>query len=146
MKKLFIILTIAFTLFSCENVNIESPIPEMAVQLSFNIMQDAPELNVIGGYKNFISATTYGQYLGYGGIVVFHGFMEEFYAFDLACPYEIKNDVRVEVNMAGVGECPQCGTQYDVGFGSGTPSSGPSAFALKKYKVLVSGYNLRVVR
>ena len=146
MKKLLFLLIVLLISVSCENVNQTSPIPDMAVQLAINIMQDAPELNAMGGYKCYTQALTSGQYLGYGGIVIFHGFDDTFFAFDLSCPHEAKRDVRIEVNMGGTGKCPECGSVYDVGFGSGSPSSGPSKHILRQYKVIVNGYNLRVVR
>ncbi len=151
---------------SCKNVMTENPVPDAPVSLNINIMQDAPILNVPGGYLSIrdtivagqrlqlvsqggsetVGQFKYGEYIGFGGIVVFHTFDDHFAAFDLCCPNELKRTTVVEPNMAGSAVCPVCGTTYDIGFGTGFVSSGPSKFPLKQYTVLVSGYNLRVVR
>lgn len=133
IAKIMICLTALFA-FSCE-VNRDTTIPEMPVSLTIDIMRDAPELNVIGGFKEFVKPATIYQYLGFGGILVFRSFDDSFVAFDLACPHEIKRDVRVECDMSGIATCPKCGSTYDVGYGSGTPRSGAAAYPLRKYTV-----------
>lgn len=54
--------------------------------------------------------------------MVFRSFDDNFVAFDMACPYEIKRDVRVAVDMSGVAVCSVCGSKFDVGYGTGMPS------------------------
>ncbi|NCA79819.1 MAG: hypothetical protein EOM76_06500 [Sphingobacteriia bacterium] len=129
---------------ACE-INRVSPIPDTPVSLDIEILRDAPELNVIGGFKEFITPKTVYQYLGYGGIVVFRSFEDKFVAFDLACPHEIKRTVRVQVDMSGIATCPVCGSTFDVGYGTGIPSSGSVAYPLKSYTVLSYGDKLRII-
>lgn len=88
---------------------------------------------------------------GYGGVLLING-MDPFtattdtpLAYDLACPVEVKPDVRVEIK----GElyeavCPVCGSHYDVTMGGGSPLSGPAAtgkykYGLRRYRCLPSG-------
>lgn len=149
IKKALHILTAIATitlLTSCgdRNINELNPIPSMPVSYRLNIMQDAPILNVAGGFVDITEINDYNQYIGYGGLVIFHGFDEIFYAFDLCCPYECDPDILVESSMAGVAICNKCGSTFDIGFGTGYPSNGPTKHPLRKYRVSISGYNLFV--
>lgn len=141
------IVALLLILYGCEGgINNQTNIPDMPVSLSINIMQDAPTLNVQGGYIEINEPLKYGQFVGYGGIVIFHGFDDYFYAFDMSCPHECKRDVRIECSMAGMGVCPKCGSTFDIGFGTGFANKGPSKYPLRRYQVMVSGYNIRVTR
>lgn len=53
--KIVVFIVLAAFCFACEN-NYISPIPDMPVVLDIVIMSDAPELNVIGGFKEFREA------------------------------------------------------------------------------------------
>lgn len=88
---------------------------------------------------------------GYGGVLLISG-MDPFtnqtdvpLAYDLACPVEVKADVRVQIE----GElfeavCPVCGSHYDVTMSGGSPVSGPAAtgkykYGLRRYRCLPTG-------
>ncbi len=126
--------------------NSYNPIPDMPVNYTLNIIRDAPILITQGGYLSITEPNKQGQYIGYGGLLIFYGFDNNYYAYDLSCPHECQKDVRIEPSMAGVATCPVCSTKYDIGFGSGLPSGGESKYALKRYTVMVSGENLRVTK
>jgi nitrite reductase/ring-hydroxylating ferredoxin subunit len=82
--------------------------------------------------------------VGFGGVLVVHALDDQFHAFDLACPYEVNQGVRVaadENNLFAI--CPKCGTKYDIAFGSGAPD-GVSKYYLKRYTVTGSGTQLTV--
>lgn len=83
MKK-FIILSLTILLASCNNINEENPIPYYPVNFSINILQEAPMLDIQGGYFEMTKPLKYGQYVGFGGVVVFHTFDNYFVAFDMA--------------------------------------------------------------
>ena len=68
-----------------------------------------------------------------------------YYAFDLSCPHEHKRDIRVGVDMI-FATCPECGSQYDIGFGLGNCIKGESQYPLKRYTVTLSGDYLRVTQ
>jgi hypothetical protein len=121
-------------------------------------------LNLTSTYPTFKNSTN--QYLffetkrfetdriGFGGILVCSGIGFDdygntlYYAFDMACPYEVKRDIRVypAENELGKVACEECGSVYDVGFGFGIPTSGPSKEALKRYRASLSGDILHISR
>ncbi len=145
-KTLFITILVTLLLSSCDDdrINQESNIPYAPVRYSINMMQSAPELAVAGGFHTATEPRTYDEFLGYGGLVIFHAFDDQFYAYDLSCPHECKKDVRVEPSMAGIATCPECGSTFDIGFGTGFPTKGEAQYPLKRYTIIVSGYNIRV--
>ena len=145
-SKYIIFLLTALLFSACEDIH-RSSIPDAPVYLERNINSEAIELRIIGGHKTFTSAD-FGDAIGYGGIVIIHGFDEEFYAFDLACPHEVDREIKVEPNDAGQAVCPTCESVFSIGYGSGNRLSGPAEEGLKKYMVSsyegVSGIIIRV--
>lgn len=146
MKRALMLIIILPWLVSCEKtrVNVESPVPKYRVNLDVNIMIDAPILNTQGGYFVVKEPRKYGEYIGFSGIVVFHGFDDRFYSYDICCPYEHKRDIVLEPSMAGIATCKECGSEYDIGFGSGQPTKVPAQVPMRRYTTTVSGYNIHV--
>lgn len=92
-----------------------------------------------------------GSATGFGGVLLISG-MDPFtattdypLAYDLACPVEMKADIRVEVeNELYNAVCPSCGSVFDVTMAGGTPLSGPAAsgnvkYGLRRYRCLPTG-------
>lgn len=77
--------------------------------------------------------------VGFGGILLYAGFDENYYAFDLACPYEADSSVKIKPNELGQAVCETCGSVYDISYGIGNPVEGPSKEALKRYKTSLQG-------
>lgn len=80
------------------------------------------------------SATGYGGVLLIRGMDPFSGNTDFPMAYDLSCPVEMKQNVRVQVD----GEtyeavCPVCGSHYDVVMGGGSPVSGPASVGDHRY-------------
>jgi nitrite reductase/ring-hydroxylating ferredoxin subunit len=123
---------ITILLFSCKEY--VSPIPEYPVYLEFNIIAYAPELAAYGGVKEFVEPTNASQRLGFGGIVVFHAYDDRFYAFDMACPYEIEPNIKVHTDNTGVARCNTCQSAFYVADGTGFLMSGKAKSPLKKYR------------
>lgn len=143
----YIIILSIIVLTACDQrYNTYNPIPEMPVNYTLNIVRDAPILMTQGGFISITEPNKSGQYIGYGGLLIFYGFDNYYYAYDLSCPHECKKDVRVIPSMAGIAECPECKTKYDIGFGTGMPSGGESEYGLRRYTVTISGENLRVTK
>lgn len=142
---------LSLLLFSCNSVDDER-IPRMPVNIS---LADAGTWNTYGvsGFgmsQRFILTQTLREpsgfpysavsATGYGGVLLING-MDAYtadtnvpLAYDLSCPVEMKQSVRVEVE----GElyhavCPVCGSIYDVTMGGGAPLSGPAATGKHKY-------------
>jgi nitrite reductase/ring-hydroxylating ferredoxin subunit len=132
-NKLLIVLVLFFC--SCDSFNRKSPIPDTPVSMELYILRDAPELNTIGNYKFFTKPPYINQYIGYGGILLFHDFNDEISAFDLACPHEANCSIRVDSINSSIVTCRKCKTSYDVSFGFGLPINGVSKYGLRKYKV-----------
>ena len=133
-KKLFFIF--AIFLLTCCNSN-RSPIPDVPVRLEFSIIADAPELINFNGFKEFTVPQNALQYLGYGGILVFHTMEDKYCAFDMSCPFEAKPDVRVHCDNTGIARCDSCQSAFYVGDGTAFPinANSKTKFPLKRYSV-----------
>lgn len=72
-----------------------------------------------------------GSY-GYSGVVVVRAYDNNIYAFDICCTYEADRDVALEDDGFFL-TCPQCGSVFEIGNGTGFVNSGPATQRLKKY-------------
>lgn len=93
---------------------------------------------------------TIATYTGYGGILLVGDLFGYPLAYDLACPFEAKPDIRVYVdNDEHDAVCPVCGSTYDVFGGYGRAVSGPAAergYGMTRYRVIEGdGLNYRVI-
>lgn len=146
LNLLSVICTLLSVLSSCDgDINQISPIPDVPVSYTLNILRDAPELMTPGNSVAITKPNKHGQYIGYGGLLICFGVDEVYYVFDLSCPHEHKREVRVEANMI-FATCPECGSRFEVGFGSGFCNEGVSQYPLKRYRVSSNGYELRITR
>lgn len=86
------------------------------------------------------------SFTGFGGVLLIGG-MDPFstqtnipLAYDLACPVERKQDVRVKIDPSTYEAiCPVCGSVYDITMSGGSPISGPAykdRYGLRRYKCL----------
>lgn len=154
---------------SCNTVN-DDRIPSFPVSINLA----SPDVWTVygvsgyGSYRTFIKPLrvpsnfpyTEKTYTGYGGVLLVCGvnqFTNEAgvpLAYDLACPVEVKPDVRVKMEAEGltaVAVCPQCGSKFDVIEGSGGPikDSGPAfseKLGLRRYECspgIYGGYYIR---
>ena len=130
-KKTFIIF--AIILLTCCGPN-RTPIPDMPVRLEFNLVS-VSELNAFGGFAEFTVPRYASEYLGYGGVLVFHTIDGNFCAFDMSCPYEAKPDVRVHCDNSGIARCDSCKSAFYVGDGNAFLIDGGARFPLKRYAV-----------
>lgn len=146
IKKLLSFLLIITILSACDQTFHKSPIPDTPVSMELILLRDAPELLNIGNYKLYTKPPYIYNYIGYGGILLFHDFNDNISAFDLACPNEAINTIRVDSLDGGIVTCRKCLTSYDVSFGIGNPIKGTSKFGLRKYKVHQSGNSIFVSR
>ena len=88
---------------------------------------------------------------GFGGLLVGMDALSNARAFDLACPVEARQNVRVYIDVEHmVARCPECGSEYDVYSGYGNPVSGPAkedGYNLRRYRVVDGiGLNYRIIR
>lgn len=142
---------------SCEHVD-SNRIPACSVNLPLDnqALWDTYGVHGYGQSRRFIrdlrepanfpySALTY---TGFGGILLISGLDGTDYntplAYDLACPVEVKSDVRVYIDQNTFeAVCPKCGSHYDVCEGMGRPVSGEALqrnFGMEMYRVVPATY------
>lgn len=92
------------------------------------------ELSPSGFHYNANTYTGFGGILLIGGIDPFTGDPNVPLAYDLSCPVERSQTVRVEIdpdNLEAV--CPQCESRYDVVTAGGVPVGGQALTGKTKY-------------
>lgn len=95
----------------------------------------------VGGYLRITRPSIATSAIGFGGILVIHGFAgsgtaDYYYAYDLACPNELDPAVSLTVSDKLEAVCPQCHSRYSIVYGGGTPIDGPAHSPLLPYRVL----------
>jgi hypothetical protein len=151
-KKIFVLsgLLISFLLVGCDDTYVSS-IPDSPVYFELDLTAQYPtfknsankSLTFING---IIPAIPAGYTTGYGGIIVCSGITLDdsgntiYYAFDMSCPYEHKQKIRVYPNGLGQAICDSCKTVFDISDGYGFPVKGKATEALRRYKAnLING-------
>ena len=149
MRKSLLILWL-LAMAGCEKPPI-NPIPDYPVYIVLNLNAWDSDLKALFSYK-IITRNSQGrphpeiERTGFGGILVAHGSLDEFYAYDMACPREVSPAIIVEITDGGMfAKCPECGSKYDITVG-GVRISGPSDYNLKQYKVYSSGPDRLIIR
>lgn len=149
---LIALLSIPFV--GCKDNN-RSSIPDYPIYLQLNLTaQYSTFKNSSGQFLSFEKGVTTNERIGFGGVIVCTGITlddyggTQYYAFDMACPYEVKNTVKVHPDSEGLPHliCDKCGSVFDISFGYGNPLSGPAKEFLKKYRTSLSGDVLYVNR
>lgn len=127
----FIALILMSVLHSCVKDTIH-PVPSVLVNFVINI--ESPEIPIHG--HAFFSG-------GFGGVVVFRKSIDEFVAFDRACPHHPFDPcgriTRVDTPIA---RCICCNSWFSLFDGSVV--SGPSRYPLKQYRTSFQHPLLRV--
>lgn len=152
--KIFLLSIIIPLFCTCGEEEEENMLPAEPVYFEFNLRIDNVLLTP-GNYKEYIKGsypTSWGQYLGYGGLLVVRSIFEEeipFKVYDLSCPYEKVSTTRVKAsnNKGIVATCEKCGRVYDL-LNDGRISSESSKLHLQRYRVnLTSDPNIfRITR
>ena len=152
------IVLLAFSLASCKD-NVQSSIPDFPVYLQLNLTAEFSTFkNSSGQFLVFEKPRTANERVGFGGIILCSGISlddsgnSQYFAFDMACPYEAKTSIKVHPDSTGLPYviCEKCGSVFDVGLGYGNPLSGPakdiSKEFLKHYRTTIYGDRLTVER
>ncbi|MEI6433930.1 MAG: hypothetical protein WCP32_03725 [Bacteroidota bacterium] len=117
---------------SCKKEENQTEIP--FVNVNFSINPNSTQyinLNAVNGWE-----TVSG---GYNGILIFRKSINEFSAFERACPYDpLVQGAQVRVDDSGITcFCPVCNSKYIMV--DGTPYEGPSRYPLKQYTTIYDG-------
>ena len=146
VKYIVLALLINLPLVSC-NDNYYSSIPDFPVSLELNLTSTYPTFrNSINQSLTFTKPIIATDHIGFGGILVYSGFDGEYYAIDMSCPFEAKQNIRVHPNDLGQAVCEGCGSVFDIGYGIGNPSSGKAKETLRRYKTNLSRDILTIFR
>jgi len=135
-KNLFyLLLFILIPLSQCKKN--DDPIPYVYVNFYVNL--NAPqfyELTSVGGWV-YVTG-------GFRGIVIYRNSIDEFSAYDRACPFKPSNECeRIDVEATGVTAIDSCcGSRFLLIDGSVV--NGPATISLKSYKTYLSGMSLQV--
>ena len=91
----------------------------------------AHQLNSAGGYHSIRQIANEAPYIGYGGVLIVNNIVGDgrtYHAFDLACPVENKQTVRITMNDDFTAECKECGSKFgQVMYGNPIPTDGTAA-------------------
>lgn len=130
------ILAVAAFVTSCDSVDFDR-IPPTNVRLSFDTQAEWVKYGTPGALDHkmfYIDGAdrhpadfpwTALTYTGYGGILLVGDISGAPYAYDLACPVELRRDVRLRIDTeTNEAYCPVCGSRYSVYTNYGNPLSG----------------------
>ena len=148
LLRILFSLVAVMPLVACHSVD-DDRLPPAPVRLTFYTVA---EWNLYGNpaaleYKMFIKEQripsnynyTAISETGYGGILLVGDAFGMPLAYDLACPVEMRKDVRLKVDTEkNEAYCPNCGSRYDIYANYGSPLSGTAAeqgYGLQKYYV-----------
>ncbi|MFZ4521646.1 MAG: hypothetical protein ACOYNC_08070 [Bacteroidales bacterium] len=136
--RFWLLFTVGIMLvISCKK---EEQAPEIPyIYVNFNLNPNGTQyinLNVVNGWE-----TVSG---GYNGILIFRKSVNEFSAFERACPNDpSKAGAQIRVDLSGITcYCPVCGSKFIMV--DGTPYEGPSHFPLKQYTTYYDGAMLYI--
>jgi nitrite reductase/ring-hydroxylating ferredoxin subunit len=135
--RAFILITTIIIATGCKKEEQAPEIPYVYVNFSLNPNgTQYINLNVVNGWE-----TVYG---GYNGILIFRKAVNEFSAFERACPYDpLVTGAQIRVDESGITcYCPVCGSKFIMV--DGTPYEGPSHFPLKQYSTVYDGMMLYI--
>lgn len=152
--KIILFVFIAFMINGCDD-SYDSPIPLYPVSMQLNLSTQYPNFKTTNQYLTFTTRRYEVDRVGFGGILVYCGLPDDYgnpayYAYDMACPYEVKKDIRVKPVTDDIGKvkCEECGSVFDVN-SAGIPLSGPANTerkVLRKYKTTLSNDILYIFR
>lgn len=148
MKKWCIAISVLCALSSCHHLD-DDRIPPAAVRIAFNTQGEWNTYGVggAGQFRYFIKSEqipagfpyTALSYTGFGGVLLICDVHGNPVAYDMSCPVECRQDVRIAVDETRtVAECPKCHSTYDVVTNYGHPLSGEAAekgYGLQRYYV-----------
>lgn len=147
MKYTLLFCICVIVLFSCNksnNYNNYVGRNYVYFTLDLNTKQARPLLSP-AGIVLISNTNRFGETIGPNGVAVVKSIdkANEYYAFDIGCPYDYPDKVSLQEGEADL-YCPKCGSHFQVIYGSGSPTKGPASKPLVRYKVSKQG-NILIV-
>ena len=143
MKKIGLVILLLLGLnlsFSCNKDNVESPIPNVAFDITLNLSLPlySDLLHPMGGivYVN----------TGSKGVAILRIGQDQFAVFDRHCPYNVSQGcvvVEDPDNIAALKDDMCCSSRFNMVNG-GLPEEGPAVTGLKPYNYTFNGTSLRI--
>ena len=123
--KIFLTFLFFSFFFSCDTSQDNIPYIYVDIYIDLN-KPEFFELNAIGNYV-YITG-------GYQGIIVYRSSLDEFFAYERTCSYDI--DCRVDVDeKTGYMIDTCCGSEFSLSM-DGVVAKGPATLPLRKYKAI----------
>ena len=148
MPKRLFLLVVSVMLLSCENTTYVSSIPSYPVHMVLNILGEYPNFVAEGNIAalSFPEPRFPNEAVGYGGVVVFTAFDNQYHACDLCCPHCMLRDKPVEFDGGFYMHCPSCGEDYDISYGYALPTKGISTERLRPYRAVYGNGRLTITQ
>lgn len=129
---LLLSLFLTIVLSGCTKEQQQNDIP--VVEVNFVVNPNSTEYLELNAVNGWVYVTG-----GYRGIILVRISLNEFKAFERACPYDWEQaDARIEVESSSItAMCPHCKSKFILLDGS--PFEGPSPYPLKQYQAMYDG-------
>jgi len=138
MRRIIILSCLCLFFFTCTK-DYYNPIPLHRVYIEVDLEFRDKELKSFPSHKIFTSKNTVSgkEWVGYAGVLVTHTLFDEYKAFDIACPHEVRRDATIEIDDEYNAVCKVCGSKYEVilNYSSGGCFGGPSKYSLLPYRI-----------
>ncbi|MDO5571529.1 MAG: hypothetical protein Q4F97_08740 [Bacteroidales bacterium] len=147
MKRFYAYLVLVLLAFACDDTS-ESVIPSYRVYLELNL-NIYTSLKTQGGYELITKRPNESSYIGYGGVLVVCTYDGNYYAYDLACPYDKNPGIKLNINSEMKAVCNKCGSEFNgIFWGNKAPTAGPAlkgALTLRNYTVFISNDKIQII-
>ncbi len=141
-NKLLIISILTLILFANACTDTEDIIPTYRFSRQINDISTDPRYNQDNTFR--VQYDSYGNSIGNAGVVIYRLTADQYYVFDLMCPYEKNLGSLVNITEDGFCVCPTCGSKFLVASEYGGLLEGPSKWPLYKYKSEVVNGTLNI--
>jgi nitrite reductase/ring-hydroxylating ferredoxin subunit len=136
MNRIFFRALLVLLFFSCKKNN-DTQVPNVSVD--FNVYLNEPSNSALNSVGNWVYIS--GQ--GVKGIIIYHRSIDEFVAYDRACPHDYYSksaSVSVDASNVFAVDSVYCGSKFNLLDGS--VENGPATRPLKQYATDYDGTSI----
>jgi nitrite reductase/ring-hydroxylating ferredoxin subunit len=136
-------------LISCGKEEQQQTVPFAPVYFRIDLIGLDHSLKNPLSYKVFTETDrrTPTDRMGFGGLLIVSSIDgNEIFAYDLACPFEGRQDITVTPTNAGEAVCSTCGSVFVTMFGFGTAKSDVTSKPLQRYRVQRQSSGIFLIR